>query len=131
MTIHPFYGQHRDALEAAMRQRLDLAEPMLREQTHLADLDAIRGQVMAEFEIVLAQTPYVGGDASRMSDFFMRLIGFIAISRVLARNGVAVSTIGDIERETYKAQFAPALQASHNERYQNRFVAFRTLLETV
>jgi len=33
--------------------------------------------------------------------------------------------------ETYKALFAPALQASHNERYQNRFVAFRTLLETV
>jgi hypothetical protein len=33
--------------------------------------------------------------------------------------------------ETYKAQFAPALQDSHNERYQNRFVAFRTLLETV
>ena len=33
--------------------------------------------------------------------------------------------------ETYKAQYAPALQASHNERYQNRFVAFRTLLETV
>jgi hypothetical protein len=108
MTIHPFYEQHRDALEAAMRQRLDLAEPMLREQTHLADLDAIRGQVMAEFEIVLAQTPYVGGDASRMSDFFMRLIGFIAISRVLARNGVAVSTIGNIERETYKAQLLAA-----------------------
>jgi hypothetical protein len=98
-------------MEAAMRQRLDLAEPMLRAQTHLADFDAIRGQVMAEFEIVRAQTPYVGGDASRMSDFFMRLIGFVAISRVLARHGVAVSIIGDIERETYKAQLLAAPEA--------------------
>ena len=31
--------------------------------------------------------------------------------------------------ERYKAEFAPALQAEHTERYSNRFVAFRTLLE--
>ena len=30
--IHPFYAQHRDAMEAAMRHRLDLAEAMLRER---------------------------------------------------------------------------------------------------
>jgi hypothetical protein len=30
---------------------------------------------MDEFEIVLTQMPYVGGAASRMSDFFMRLMG--------------------------------------------------------
>ena len=33
--------------------------------------------------------------------------------------------------EDYKSLFAPALQAEYNKRYQNRFVAFRTLLETV
>ncbi|KIU42990.1 MULTISPECIES: L-2-amino-thiazoline-4-carboxylic acid hydrolase [Bradyrhizobium] len=102
--IHPFYEKHRGAMEAAMRHRLDLAETMLRERTHLSDLDAIRQQVMDEFEIVLTQMPYVGGAASRMSDFFMRLIGFMAISRVLRRHGVSLSVIGEIERETYKAQ---------------------------
>jgi hypothetical protein len=39
-----------------------------------------------------------------MSDFFMRLIGFMAISRVLRRHGVSLFVIGEIERETYKAQ---------------------------
>ena len=39
-----------------------------------------------------------------MSDFFMRLIGFMAISRVLRRHGVSLPVIGEIERETYKAQ---------------------------
>ena len=87
-----------------MRHRLDLAETMLRERTHLTDIDAIRQQVMDEFELVLAQMPYVGGSANRMSDFFMRLLGFMAISRVLRRHGVALPVIGDIERETYKAQ---------------------------
>jgi len=102
--IHPFYEQHRDAMEAALRQRLDLAESMLRERAQLRDTVRFRQEVMSEFEIVLAQTPYVGGAASRMSDFFIRLIGFMATGRVLHRHGVAPSTIGEIERESYKAQ---------------------------
>jgi hypothetical protein len=101
---HPFYESHRAAMEAAMRQRLDLAEPMVCERAHLTDMNGFRQQVMDEFEIVLTQMPYVGGAASRMSDFFMRLIGFVAISRVLRRHGVSLALIGDIERETYKAQ---------------------------
>jgi len=109
--IHPFYEQHRGAMEAAMRHRLDLAEEMLRERAHLADIDGIRQEVMEVFEIVLTQTPYVGGAASRMSDFFMRLIGFMAISRVLRRHGVPLPVIGEIERETYKAQFLTVPEA--------------------
>ncbi|MDA9434380.1 L-2-amino-thiazoline-4-carboxylic acid hydrolase [Bradyrhizobium sp. CCBAU 51627] len=102
--IHPFYQQHRSAMEAAMRHRLDLAEALLRERAHLSDIDGIRREVMDELEIVLTQMPYVGGDASRMSDFFMRLTGFMAISRVLQRHGVPVPVIGEIERQIYKAQ---------------------------
>lgn len=110
-TAHPFYESHRGAMEAAMRQRLDLAEAMLRESAHLSNIDQIRQEVMDEFEIVLTQTPYVGGAASRMSDFFMRLIGFMAISRVLRRHGVSLSVIGEIERETYKAQLLTVPEA--------------------
>ncbi len=66
---------------------------------------------MDEFEIVLAQMPYVGGAASRMSDFFMRLMGFMAISRVLRRHGVPLPVIGEIERETYKAQLLTVPEA--------------------
>ena len=106
--IHPFYEQHRGAMEAAMRHRLDLAEAMLRGRAHLSAIDGIRQEVMDEFEIVLTQMPYVGGAASRMSDFFMRLMGFMAISRVLRRHGVPLVVIGEIERETYKAQLLTA-----------------------
>jgi hypothetical protein len=109
--IHPFYESHRGAMEAAMRHRLELAEAMLRERAQLSDIDGIRAQVMDEFEIVLTQMPYVGGAASRMSDFFMRLIGFMAIRRVLRRHGVAPSVIGEIERETYKAQLLTVSEA--------------------
>lgn len=109
--IHPFHQMHRGAMEAAMRDRLDLAEAMLRERAHLSDIDGIRQEVMDEFKIVLTQMPYVGGAASRMSDFFMRLMGFMAISRVLRRHGVSLSVIGEIERETYKAQLLTAPEA--------------------
>src|SRR5215207_10879387 len=109
--VHPFYEAHRSAMEAAMLQRLDVAEAILRERTQLSDVDRIRQEVMGEFEIVLTQMPYVGGTASRMSDFFMRLMGFMAISRVLRRHGVALSVIGEIERETYKAQLLTVPEA--------------------
>ena len=87
-----------------MRQRLDLSEALVCERADLSNFDGIRQEVMDEFEIVLTQMPYVGGAASRMSDFFMRLLGFMAISRVLRRRGVPLAVIGEIERETYKAQ---------------------------
>ncbi|MGY0573662.1 L-2-amino-thiazoline-4-carboxylic acid hydrolase [Bradyrhizobium sp. RDM12] len=110
-NIHPFYETHRGAMQAAMRHRLDLADAMLRERAHLTGIDGIRREVMDEFEIVLTQMPYVGGAASRMSDFFMRLMGFMAISRVLRRHGVPVAVIGEIERETYKAQLLTVSEA--------------------
>ena len=87
-----------------MRQRLHLAEGMLRERANLSDMDRVRQEVMDEFEIGLSQMPYVGGSASRMSDFFMRLMGFMAIGRVLRRHRVSLAVIGEIERESYKAQ---------------------------
>lgn len=110
-TVHPFYEAHRGAMEAAMRDRLDLAEAMLCERAHLADIDGIRREMMDEFAVVLTQMPYVGGAASRMSDFFMRLMGFMAISRVLRRHGVPLPVIGEIERETYKAQLLTVPEA--------------------
>jgi 1,4-alpha-glucan branching enzyme len=41
----------------------------------------------------------------------------------------AFAAMPDIER--YQKEFAPALQAEHSERYQNLYVAFRTLLEVL
>jgi hypothetical protein len=111
VEIHSFYEAHRGAMKSAMRQRFDLAEGMLREQAKLSEIDSIRQEVMDEFDIVLTQMPYVGGDASRMSDFFMRLIGFMAFSRVLRRRRVPSSLIADIERECYKAQLLTVPEA--------------------
>lgn len=110
-AVHPFYETHRPEMVSAMRQRLDLARPMLQERARLADVAAVVEEVLAEFEVVLTQLPYVGGPASRMSDFFMRLIGFMAMSRVLQRRGVAPALIGEIEREAYKAQLLTVPEA--------------------
>jgi hypothetical protein len=98
-------------MTSAMRHRLDLAGPLVRERTPLSDIDVLCQEVMAEFEVVLAQMPHVGGEANRMSDFFMRLLGFLAIGRVLHRHGVPSPVIGEIERETYKAQLLAVPEA--------------------
>ncbi len=102
--IHPFYESNRSAMESSMLQRLDLAESLLRERPQLSDIGDIKQAVMAEFDVVLTQLPYVGGADNRMSNFFMRLIGFLAIGRVLQRKGASLQTISDIGRLTLKAQ---------------------------
>jgi hypothetical protein len=114
-NIHPFYASHRGAMEADMQHRLELVEAMLYERAQLGCMDGIRQEVMAEFAVVLAQMPYVGGGTSRMSDFFMRLLGFMAISRVLRRHGLPVSLIGEIERESYQAQLLSMPEAARLE----------------
>jgi hypothetical protein len=38
-------------------------------------------------------------------------------------------TMSDYER--YQQEFAPRLQSEHTQRYRDKFVAFRTLLEVV
>lgn len=111
--LHPFYEAHRSDMEAAMRQRIELAEPLLREHLQISETADVRQEIMNEFDTVLHQMPYVGGAESRMSDFFMRLLGFMAISRVLHRRGLPAKVIGDIEVETYKAQL---LLTPHAER---------------
>ena len=55
--IHAFYESHRGAMEAAMRHRLDLAEAMLCERAHLSNIDAIRQEVMDEFESCSPKCP--------------------------------------------------------------------------
>jgi len=102
--LHPFYEAHRPQMEAAMRQRLDIADPLLRAHLNLGDTADLRQDIMDEFSTVLGQMPYVGGAESRMTDFFMRLLGFMAIGRVLQKKGLPAKVIGDIEVETYKAQ---------------------------
>jgi hypothetical protein len=101
--LHPYYRRHGPAMEEAMRQRLDLAEPWLKENLGLADVASVKREIMEEFAIVLTQMPYVGGAENRMTDFFMRLLGFMAFGRVLRRRGLSPKLIGQIEVETYKA----------------------------
>ena len=100
--LHPFYEAHRSEMEATMRLRLDVIDDLLRERLGLTDTVPVKNAVMKEFDVVLTQMPYVGGAASRMSDFFMRLLGFMAIGRVLHRRGLTKDAIAELELESFK-----------------------------
>ena len=102
--VHPFYEAHRAQIDSTMRERLDLAEPLLHEHLGPSVTEQVKAEVMVELATVLEQTPFVGGDENRMTDFFMRLIGFMAIGHVLRRKGMPPKVIGEIELQSYKAQ---------------------------
>src|SRR5262249_30752239 len=102
--VHPFYESQRAQIEESMRERLDLAEPFLRAHLGSVEMQQVRAEVMAELATVLQQMPYVGGKESRMTDFFVQLLGFMAIGRVLRRKPMPPKLIGEIGLQSYKAQ---------------------------
>jgi hypothetical protein len=113
-------------MEASMRMRLDLIDDLLQQHLSLTDTAPVKSDMMQEFEVVLTQMPYVGGAESRMSDFFMRLLGFMAIGRVLQRRGVS-----EVERleagrkfmsDDSKALIREQAARSHEQKYQGDFV---------
>ena len=112
--LHPYYQSHRQAMEDVMRRRIDLAQPWLAE-LGLGDPDALKQDIMSEFELVLHQTPYVGGADSRMTDFFMRLIGFMAMGRALRKRGVSPNVIRDVTLKTYKADLLAVPEPERRE----------------
>jgi L-2-amino-thiazoline-4-carboxylic acid hydrolase len=113
--LHPFYEAHRSEMEASMRLRLDLIEDLLHERLGLTDTASIKNDVMKEFDVVLTQMPYVGGAESRMSDFFMRLLGFMAIGRVMHRRGVSKDVIAELELESFKRHMLTVPEAERLE----------------
>ena len=113
--IHPYYQEQRPAMEASMRQRLQLVDDLLRDRLGMTDLAPVKQEIMEEFSTVLHQMPYVGGASSRMTDFLMRLLGFMAIGRVLRRHGLSPDVIGEMERESLKRQLLTIPEAERLE----------------
>jgi L-2-amino-thiazoline-4-carboxylic acid hydrolase-like protein len=113
--LHPFYEARRPEMEAAMRLRVDVIDDLLRERLGLTDTAPVKDAVMKEFEVVLKQMPYVGGAESRMSDFFMRLLGFLAIGRVLHRRGLSKEVIAELELESFKRHMLTIPEAERLE----------------
>lgn len=101
---HPFYLKHRDQMAVSMQQRLDLVDDLLRSHAAASDLSELKREVMGELDVVIGQMPFVGGDESRMSDFFMRFAGFFALGRVLRRHAVPAAAIAMIGRESLRRQ---------------------------
>jgi hypothetical protein len=102
-------------MEASMRTRLDLIEDLLQQHLNITDTASVKNDMMQELEVVLTQMPYVGGAESRMSDFFMRLLGFMAIGRVLQRRGVPKDLIAELELESFKRHMLTVSEAERLE----------------
>ena len=113
--LHPFYEAHRLQMESEMRLRLDVIDDLLKERLGVSDAEPVKDAVMEEFDVVLMQMPYVGGAESRMSDFFMRLLGFMAIGRVLHRRGVSKEVIAELELESLKRHILTIPEAERLE----------------
>ena len=109
--IHPYYGAHRPAMEASMRQRPDVVTELLEAHPSQTEAIAAKQDVMDEFGVVPAQTPHTGGAAIRMTDFCRRLIAFMAIGRVLHRCGVPADAIGEIELQSFQRQMLTVPEA--------------------
>ena len=111
-TAHPLYESHRGAMAAAMRQRLDLAEAMLRESAHLSNIDQIRQEVMDEFELSSPRHPMSAAQPESHERFLHATHRFYGDQpRAPAARRVTVRDRRDPDAETYKAQLLTVPEA--------------------
>lgn len=113
--VHPYYEAQRPTMEQNMRQRFELAEELIEQRLGIADMKALEAEVMAEHDVVMRQLPYVGGAESRMSEFFMRFMGYVALGRVLARHGASKAVINEVALASFKAQLLGIPEAERME----------------
>ena len=93
-TIHPYYEGRKVDVLAEFDATIDAFEHELVDAlggilARDIDRDAVRASLRREMTYVLANLPYVGGDAGRMTKFFELYAPLIAVGRALRGLGLA------------------------------------------
>lgn len=104
--IHPYYLARKPQILAEFLESMRLAQQHFQTLLPNQTFEDLIEPVLAEMERVLPSLPYVGGAEGRMTLFFEKNAGVIALGRVLRGLGVPVGTISKILRKTFLAKLS-------------------------
>ncbi len=104
--VHPYYRERKPEIVAEFLTSLDVASPDFEDLMPGHSLTALTPRFLDELDQVLVTLPYVGGAEGRMTPFFERNAGVIALGRVLREMGVPIDAISTLMRKTYLSKLA-------------------------
>lgn len=94
--MHAYYANRKTGLLKSFHANLDQIRDQIDAVFAGPTLRDLEKQLDAEFEDVLSELPWVGGDDGRMTQYFEANTGVIALGRVLLAQGVAKSDTSHI-----------------------------------
>jgi hypothetical protein len=110
-SVHPYYEARKPVIVRDFLESLELAAPSFAQHLPEIERETLTRVLLEEMDRVLETLPYVGGDEGRMTPFFERNAGVIALGRVLRSRGIPRERIWTLMRKTYLAQLASLPEA--------------------
>lgn len=104
--IHPYYLERKEAIISEFLESMRLACDAYKRLIPDHSIEALISPLLEEFERILPTLPYVGGAEGRLTPYFEKNAGVIALGRVLRARNIDVGTISKILHETYIARLA-------------------------
>lgn len=124
-----YYTAQRDKLLKVHAQMMALGRPPLAERFGAELAGRLIVETGPEFERLIPDIPYVGGDANSFTELMIQSASLLALYRVLQRHGETVDEIGAVVRcmaEGWVSRYPAALRRLLGRLYLSRFWRERT-----
>jgi len=90
-----FYIKRKSKLLALFQEDLEVAKQLLLEKYDDAKVQTLLGDILKEYETILPDAQYVGGNKNPFTFYLLGAIGVFSIIRVLEEEGLSYREIGE------------------------------------
>ena len=104
-THDDYYVSKRDKLIKALDRLLSRVRPQMVARYGESDAAVLHQQILAEFERLLPQIPYIGGDKNPLTPQLIQSAWALAVYRVLQQRGGSVEEAGELLLQGAEAMF--------------------------
>ena len=94
--VNDYYFKRRGKLIKNFDNRLEILRDLLTRKFNIAKIEDILSQIKAEFEKLISEIPYIGGQKNPMTTHLIGGIYDLAIFRILEKEGFKFSEIGKL-----------------------------------
>ena len=98
-VVKVYYIKRKRKLMRNFEERIDLLKDLLENKYDNADIEEIINQMKVEFEKILPEIPYIGGQKNPMTILLIGGMYDLAIFRILEKKGLSFREIGQLYYE--------------------------------
>lgn len=108
---HPYYTERADDILRDFQESLELCRPHFEAELDYLKIEDLQADLVVQFHDVLADLPWVGGDDGRMTGYFEKNVGVIALGRVMISKGVPQPIVQRLLQRVFLAKLGEMEEA--------------------